>query len=94
MTDNAPIIKKIEDSCVINDFELFSLNLYDRNIIWCKNEYRKFMIEKFGDEYLKDLKNYMIKKRDAEIKVAIFEINAIYDEEWKNLLNEELEKDG
>ena len=87
VSEDAPI-REIEDTCAFNDFNFISLNLYEDAEVKVKTEFRKFMYSKFGDEYLKDLKEYLNKKRDEEIQEAIVDITEQYENELDLLYTE------
>ena len=92
ISDDAPV-RVIKDGCWFNDYDFSSLNLYEEDIVNIKADFRKFMISKFGDEYIKDLKDHLREQRDNEIEEAIKEITEKYDMEWFLLQDEaDLEK--
>ena len=90
-SDDAPI-REIEDQCWFNDFDFYAPHVYGKEVLELKTEFRKFMISKFGKEYEEDLKNYIIKKRDEEIKEVVQEIKDGYELEWQLLSEDSLEK--
>ena len=87
MSDDAPI-RIIEDDCWFDDYNFSSLYLYEDDVINIKTDFRKFMISKFGKEYIEDLKNNLRDMRDNEIEEATKEITEKYDKEWFNLQGE------
>jgi len=90
-SDEAPI-REIEDTCLFNDFDFYAPHVYGKEVLELKTEFRKFMISKFGKEYEEDLKIYLIKQRDEEIKEVVQEIKEGYELEWQLLSEESLEK--
>ena len=83
-SDDAPI-REIEDSCSMNDFDIFSLRVHDENEENLRRDFRKFMFAKFGAEYLAEFKNYISTQRANEIKEQTEEINSKYDSELEML---------
>ena len=83
-SDDAPI-RTIEDSCCMNDFDIFSLRVHDEKEDNLKRDFIKFMYAKFGEEYLVEFKNYIAIQREEEIKEQTKEINAKYDRVLKSV---------
>lgn len=83
-SDDAPI-REVEDSCTMNDFDIFSLRVHDEKEDCLKRDFRKFMFEKFGEEYLTEYRNWIAVQKANEIKTQTEEINSKYDIELEML---------
>ena len=83
-SEDAPI-REVEDSCCMNDFDIFSLRVHGEKEDNLKRDFVKLMYAKFGEEYLVEFKNYIMIQREKEIKEQTKEINAKYDRVLKSL---------
>jgi len=80
LTESGPIYP-IDETCTLTDFDFVSIHVYEENDININKDYRRFMYSKFGDEYLKALKQFKKQEKEHDIKLYADERNEQYQNE-------------